>query len=55
MLFELATKGPGFTVDQPESELGSTLALPPFLEAHRAEIEAQLTPLPDPRAARTGA
>jgi glyoxalase family protein len=55
VLFELATKGPGFTADQPESELGSTLALPPFLEPHRAEIEAQLTPLPDPRAARTGA
>jgi glyoxalase family protein len=52
VLFELATKGPGFTVDQPESELGSTLALPPFLEPHRAEIEAVLTPLPDPRAAR---
>jgi glyoxalase family protein len=52
VLFELATMGPGFTADQPESELGSTLALPPFLEPHRAEIEAVLTPLPDPRAAR---
>ena len=55
VLFELATMGPGFTADQPESELGSVLALPPFLEPHRAEIEAVLTPLPDPRAARTGA
>ena len=55
VLFELATMGPGFTADQPESELGSTLALPPFLEPHRAQIEAGLTPLPDPRAARTGA
>jgi glyoxalase family protein len=53
VLFELATKGPGFTADQPESELGSTLALPPFLESRRAQIEAVLTPLPDPRAART--
>jgi glyoxalase family protein len=44
--------GPGFTADQDESELGSSLALPPFLEAHRAQIEAVLTPLPDPRAAR---
>jgi glyoxalase family protein len=51
VLFELATMGPGFTADQPESELGSTLALPPFLEQHRAQIEAVLTPLPDPRAA----
>jgi glyoxalase family protein len=55
VLFELATMGPGFTVDQPESELGSTLALPPFLEPHRAEIEAQLTPLPDPRPTPSGA
>jgi glyoxalase family protein len=52
VLFELATMGPGFTADQPESELGSTLALPPFLEPRRAEIEAVLTPLPDPRSAR---
>jgi glyoxalase family protein len=55
VLFELATMGPGFTADQPESELGSTLALPPFLERHRAQIEAVLTPLPDPRAARAEA
>jgi glyoxalase family protein len=54
VLFELATMGPGFTADQDESELGSTLALPPFLEPHRAQIEAVLTPLPDPRAARAG-
>jgi glyoxalase family protein len=47
--------GPGFTADQPESELGSTLALPPFLEPHRAQIEAVLTPLPDPRAAGANA
>jgi glyoxalase family protein len=52
VLFELATMGPGFTADQDESDLGSTLALPPFLEPHRAEIEAVLTPLPDPRASR---
>jgi glyoxalase family protein len=55
VLFELATMGPGFTADQPESELGSTLALPPFLESEREKIEAVLTPLPDPRAARSGA
>jgi glyoxalase family protein len=55
VLFELATMGPGFTADQPESELGSSLALPPFLEPHRAEIEAVLSPLPDPRAAEANA
>ena len=43
---------PGFTVDGPEEELGRTLILPPFLEHRRAEIEARLTPLPDPRADR---
>jgi glyoxalase family protein len=51
VLYELATAEPGFTVDGPVEELGSTLILPPFLESRRAEIEARLTPLPDPRAA----
>ncbi len=55
VLFELATMGPGFTADQPESELGASLALPPFLEPHRAQIEAGLTSLPDPRAVRANA
>ena len=44
-LFELATDGPGFTVDEPLAELGTHLALPPFLEGRRAEIEAGLTPI----------
>jgi glyoxalase family protein len=52
ILYELATAEPGFTVDGPEEELGRTLILPPFLEHRRAEIEARLTPLPDPRADR---
>jgi glyoxalase family protein len=54
VLFEIADDAPGFTVDAPVEELGSTIILPPFLEDRRAEIEARLTPLPDPRAARTG-
>jgi glyoxalase family protein len=45
ILFELATDGPGFGADEPLEELGSKLALPPFLEPHRVEIEAGLTPL----------
>ena len=53
ILYELATAEPGFTVDGPEEELGRTLILPPFLEHRRAEIEARLTPIPDPRADRT--
>jgi glyoxalase family protein len=50
VLFELATEEPGFTVDGPVEELGRRLILPPWLEARRADIEARLTPLPDPRA-----
>ncbi len=44
-LFEVATDGPGFTTDEELAHLGERLALPPFLEAHRAEIEAGLQPL----------
>jgi glyoxalase family protein len=49
VLFEIADDGPGFTVDGPVEELGSRIILPPFLEDRREEIEARLTPLPDPR------
>src|SRR5438874_1775338 len=44
-LFEIATDGPGFTADEDLGELGRHLALPPFLEPRRKEIEAGLTPL----------
>jgi glyoxalase family protein len=44
-LFELATDGPGFVVDESLSELGSALKLPQWQEALRAEIEAKLPPL----------
>jgi glyoxalase family protein len=50
VLYELATAEPGFTVDGPVEDLGTTLILPPFLEPRRTEIAARLTPLPDPRA-----
>jgi glyoxalase family protein len=49
VLFEIADDGPGFTVDVPLEELGSKIILPPKFEPHRQEIEARLTPLPDPR------
>jgi len=52
VLFEIADDAPGFTVDGSVEELGSKIILPPFLESRRAEIEARLTPLPDPRAER---
>lgn len=45
VLFEIATLGPGFDVDEPMQALGEHLALPPFLEPRRAEIEAGLKPL----------
>jgi glyoxalase family protein len=45
ILFEIATDGPGFASDEPAESLGEKLALPPFLEPRRAEIEAKLKPL----------
>lgn len=45
ILFELATDGPGFTADEEAAHLGEGLALPPFLEPRRPQIEAQLEPL----------
>ena len=45
ILFELATDGPGFDTDEYPAHLGESLALPPFLEPHRAHIEAGLQPL----------
>jgi len=60
VLYELATiDGAGFGADEDRDEMGQALALPPFLEARRPQIEPRLTPLPDTRAwrpapARTG-
>ena len=51
VLFELATDGPGFTVDEPLDRLGSGLMLPPQYKASRAEIESRLPELHDPLAA----
>ncbi|MFW5966106.1 MAG: ring-cleaving dioxygenase [Persicimonas sp.] len=45
VLFEIATEGPGFTVDEPVDALGSELKLPPWLEEHRHRIEDNLSPL----------
>jgi glyoxalase family protein len=45
VLFEIATDGPGFAVDEPLESLGERLSLPPFLEGRRAAIEADLEPL----------
>jgi glyoxalase family protein len=45
VLFELATDGPGFAVDEDREHLGETLVLPPWLEPARGRIEAVLPPL----------
>jgi glyoxalase family protein len=45
ILFEIATDEPGFTADEPLESRGDRLALPPFLETRRREIEAGLKPL----------
>ncbi|WP_026186828.1 ring-cleaving dioxygenase [Ensifer sp. BR816] len=45
ILFEIATDGPGFAVDEPLESLGESLSLPPFLEPKREQIEARLKPL----------
>jgi len=49
VLFELATLGPGFSVDEDPEHLGEKLILPPFLEGQREEIEAALVPVTNPR------
>ena len=48
VLFELATDGPGFAVDEDPAHLGEMLVLPPWLEKARAEIEAAVPPLTMP-------
>ncbi|MBC2884450.1 ring-cleaving dioxygenase [Ochrobactrum sp. CM-21-5] len=45
ILFEIATDGPGFDVDEPLESLGERLSLPPFLEGRREAIERDLKPL----------
>ncbi|NJN15940.1 MAG: glyoxalase [Oscillochloris sp.] len=44
-IVEVATLGPGFAVDEPVAQLGTSLKLPPWLEDHRADISNALTPL----------
>jgi glyoxalase family protein len=49
VLFEIATLGPGFGVDEDLEHLGEALILPPAFEHLRSQVEPVLTPLPDPR------
>jgi glyoxalase family protein len=52
VLFEIATIGPGFTIDEPLEHLGEKLSLPPFIEHLRDQIEPNLTPIENPRQVR---
>lgn len=45
VIFEIATDGPGFTVDESKATLGEALKLPPQYERRREEIENHLLPL----------
>ena len=49
VLFEIATIGPGFTVDEPLEHLGEKLSLPPDYEHLRDEVEPNLRPVRNPR------
>lgn len=51
VLFEIATLGPGFTVDEPLEHLGEKLSLPPDYEHLRDEVEPNLRPVVNPRTA----
>ncbi len=44
VLFEIATDGPGMSIDEPVESLGESLKLPPWVEPHRAAIEQSLPP-----------
>lgn len=45
ILFEIASDGPGFAVDESEATLGEQIVLPPFLEPKREEIMSRLKPI----------
>jgi glyoxalase family protein len=45
ILFEIATDGPGFAVDEDPATLGDAIALPPFLEVQREAIVSRLQPI----------
>jgi predicted esterase/catechol 2,3-dioxygenase-like lactoylglutathione lyase family enzyme len=48
VLFEIATDGPGFDIDEPRDHLGKSLKLPPMYESRRRDLERILPPLRAP-------
>ncbi len=55
VLFEIATDGPGFTVDETPEKLGTTLSLPPWFQVRRDRLDEILPPIAAPTTATTGA
>ena len=55
VLFEIATDGPGFTIDETAESLGSTLSLPPWFQVRRDRLDETLPPIVVPTTATTGA
>jgi glyoxalase family protein len=55
VLFEIATDGPGFTVDETAESLGSSLSLPPWFNVRRDKLDVTLPPIVVPTTATTGA
>jgi glyoxalase family protein len=54
VLFEIATLGPGFTVDESLEHLGEKLSLPPDFEHLRDRVEPNLRPVHNPRSPTPG-
>lgn len=48
VLYEIATLGPGFAIDEEVAELGEALRLPAWEEPNRVEIESRLAPISRP-------
>jgi glyoxalase family protein len=55
VLFEIATDGPGFTIDETAEDLGSSLSLPPWFQVRRDRLDKTLPPIVVPTTATTGA
>jgi glyoxalase family protein len=55
VLFEIATDGPGFTIDETAESLGSTLSLPPWFQVRRDRLDETLPPIVVPTTATRGA
>jgi len=55
VLFEIATDGPGFTVDEAPEKLGTGLSLPPWFQVRRDRLDEILPPIVVPTTATTGA